>query len=119
MHGRSFTNLRKTGVGLTVSALAFLLAPAACGAGDYALGPQDKIRIKVYDWRANVGEAHEWTALTGDYSVSASGALSLPLIGDVASAGKTTSQIADAIGDRLKTTVGLAQKPVASVEVID
>jgi len=104
---------------LAASTFALALATASCGAAEYTLGPQDKIRIKVFDWRANVGQTHEWTSLAGEYSVSASGAISLPLIGEVDGAGKTTAQIADAIGERLQASIGLTRKPVASVEVID
>ena len=67
-----------------VSALVLLMSTACSVAAwanpaDYVLGPQDKLRIKVYDWRNSTGEAHEWTALTGEFSVGASGRIDLPL----------------------------------------
>ena len=93
--------------------------PAWASPADYVLGPQDKLRIKVYDWRNNTGEAHEWTALTGEFSVGASGKIDLPLAGEIVAAGRTTSAVARDLGERLQQKVGLAQQPDASIEVVE
>lgn len=94
-------------------------APAWADPADYVLGPQDKLRIKVYDWRNSTGEAHEWTALTGEFSVGASGKIDLPLAGEIMAAGRTTSAVARDLGEQLQQKVGLAQQPDASIEVIE
>jgi protein involved in polysaccharide export with SLBB domain len=39
----------------------------------YRLGPQDKLRIKVIEWRVGKGEYQEWTALNAEYTVNAAG----------------------------------------------
>ena len=102
-----------------------LLASSACSCpawanpNDYVLGPQDKLRIKVYDWRNNTGEAHEWTALTGEFSVGASGKIDLPLAGEIMATGRTTAAVARDLGEKLQQKVGLAQQPDASIEVVE
>ena len=106
------------------SACVLVMSSACSGSAwanpvDYVLGPQDKLRIKVYDWRNNTGEAHEWTALTGEFSVGASGKIDLPLAGEVMAAGRTTAAVARDLGEQLQQKVGLAQQPDASIEVVE
>ncbi|BCP52430.1 sugar ABC transporter substrate-binding protein [Kaistia sp. 32K] len=92
---------------------------ADAGANGYRLGPQDRLRVKVYDWRTGSAEMHEWTALTGEFVVDAAGNVSLPLVGEVPAADQTTSQLAQSLADRLKDRAGLAQRPDASIEVVN
>ena len=84
----------------------------------YSLGPQDKLRIKVYDWRTGAGEMHEWPALTGEFVVGASGEVSLPLVGEIPAARGTTTALAASLSERLQKKIGLAQPPDVSVEVL-
>lgn len=108
-----------------VDALVFPLLVLACLvlgtptvlAGDYAVGPQDKLKIRVFEWRPVTGTAFEWTPLHGEFEVSAGGNLLLPIIGALTVSGKTTEQIAGDIGNRLKAGVGLQASPPVSVEV--
>ncbi|MDB5508027.1 MAG: exopolysaccharide biosynthesis protein [Hyphomicrobiales bacterium] len=87
--------------------------------GDYRLDTQDKLRVRVIDWRTSVGDANEWKALSGEFVINASGNVALPLIGDVKAAGLTTSSLAVMISEKLQAKVGLSQRPDASVEVIE
>ncbi len=107
---------------LRIAALAaFTLAaalPARADPVEYRLGPEDKLQIKVFDWRTGSGEAYQWQALNGEFVVGSSGALSLPLLGDVPASDVTASALARAIGERLQAKIGLAQRPEASVQVI-
>lgn len=105
------------------SILALLLASlpgVASGAqtAGYRLGPQDKLDIRVYDLRTGSGEAHQWAALNGEFLVDATGAVSLPLLGEVPASVGTPADLADAIAARLQAKIGLAQRPDASVQVI-
>ena len=84
----------------------------------YKLGPQDKVSIKVYEWRASRDEIFEWTAFKADYIVSASGYLSLPLLGDVSANGLTTMELTRELGLRLKDRMGLVASPDVTVEVV-
>lgn len=87
-------------------------------AGDgYALGPEDKLRVKVYDWRKDMGDVHEWTALTGEFTVGASGNVFMPLVGEIPALNRTSSDLANDIAVRLQKRFGLADLPDAAVEV--
>jgi polysaccharide export outer membrane protein len=73
----------------------------------YHLGPADKIRIITYN------EA----SLTGEFVVSGSGTVSLPLVGEIHAQGLTTGQLQDAIQNSLKN--GYITDPKVSVEVLN
>jgi polysaccharide biosynthesis/export protein ExoF len=85
-------------------AVSLVLVPAAW-AGEYQLGVQDKLRIRVVEWQTIEGTFREWDAVSGEYTVGASGSLSLPLVGDTPASGKTTAEIAAAIGETLQLVV--------------
>ncbi|WP_137131349.1 polysaccharide biosynthesis/export family protein [Rhizobium sp. FY34] len=106
-------------LGATLS-LGLLLAPFAAEADDvYRLGVMDKLRIRVAEWQPAEEAVKNWDALSGDYSIGPSGALSLPFIGDLDAAGKTPAEVAAAIGARLQATFALRNLPSASVEVAE
>jgi protein involved in polysaccharide export with SLBB domain len=85
---------------------------------DYALGPQDKVRVRAFEWRASLDQVFEWSALNSEYVVGAGGKVSLPLVGEIPATGKTTGELAVAIGGALKARIGLAEGPDVSVEVV-
>ncbi len=114
---KHYRRSRHRWLALGTIALAFVLGMSSAYADDYILGPQDKLRIRVYEWRPMAGSAVEWEPLTGEFVISASGNLSLPIIGVVPAAGMTSEQVAESIGERLKTQVGMQKRPNASVEV--
>ena len=101
------------GLSLCVSSASW---PAA--AGPYLLGPQDKVRLKIYEWRASRDVIFEWTALNDQFTVSAAGTLSLPFVGEIKAQGVTPSDLAQAIGDVLMERMSLGRRPDASVEVV-
>lgn len=80
--------------------------PAVAADLDYRLGPGDKVRVIVF------GEA----SLTGEFFVSGSGAISLPLIGDVSVLNQTAGQVQVAIQNALKD--GYLRDPRVSLEVL-
>ena len=73
---------------------------------DYRLGASDKLRIVVF------GEDN----LSGEFSVSGDGRISLPLIGDVPAGGKTVREVQDEITAALKN--GYLKDPRVSAEVL-
>lgn len=111
--GRAWARL----VVLAMACAGLAVAPAF--AEDYILGPQDTLKVRVFEWRPTSGTAFEWVPLTGEFTISAAGNLSLPIIGTVPAAGKTLEQVADSIGERLQAQVGLQKRPNASVEVAE
>ena len=106
-------------LGLFACLTMFTPSPAAAEQSEeYLLGRQDKLRLKVYEWRASRDEIFEWTALNGEFTIGASGKLALPLIGEVRAAGSTTADLANLIGVSLRSRIGLAEKPDVSIEII-
>lgn len=106
---------------LTVVA-ASLAAAAACPlptmAAEYLLGPQDKVRLKVYEWRASRDVIFEWTALNDSFVVGADGTLFLPFVGQIRAQGTAPGDLARAIGDRLMQQMGLGRQPDVAVEIV-
>ncbi len=99
--------------------LALLIATARPGAAEsYPLGPEDQLRLKIYEWRASRDTIFEWTALNDVFTVSADGVLSLPFAGRIMAEGLETGALADAIADSLARNMGLVQRPDVAVEVV-
>jgi len=73
----------------------------------YKLGPRDRIRLSTF------GESD----LTGEFEVSGSGMVDVPLIGEVRAAGLTTDQFASAVVAALKN--GYLVNPQVSVQVLN
>jgi polysaccharide export outer membrane protein/exopolysaccharide production protein ExoF len=101
--------------------LALPLAPVpsfADATAEYLLGPQDRIRVKAFEWRATRDEIFEWKALNSEYVVSASGKVSLPFVGEIPANGVTTAELSKSIAQALSERMGLAASPDISVEVV-
>ncbi len=94
-----------------------LAAPHMASADDYRLGPLDKLNIRVAEWQTVDGTFRDWSAINGAYSIGPAGTLSVPFVGDIPANGKTTSEIAAAIGQALQRKLALPDKPEASVEM--
>jgi protein involved in polysaccharide export with SLBB domain len=92
--------------------------PIRATADDYRLGPQDKLRIKVVEWRAGSAEYFDWAVFANEYSVSASGNVSLPLIGSLPASGRTTEELAASVAETLQKRAGLSRRPEATVEIV-
>ncbi|WP_117192105.1 polysaccharide biosynthesis/export family protein [Rhizobium terrae] len=83
----------------------------------YRLGVMDKLRIRVAEWQPAEGTVRSWDAVSGDYTVGPAGALSLPFVGDLPAAGKTTTELSKIIGEELRSKFALRNLPSASVEI--
>jgi polysaccharide biosynthesis/export protein len=77
----------------------------ASAADNYILGPNDRVRVKVY------GEPD----ITGEYEVDSTGQISVPLAGHVRAEGLTTRQLEGAISSALAK--GIVRDPRVNVEV--
>lgn len=104
---------------LAVTASLVLLGPLYAFAQEkqYLLGTADKLRIRVAEWQPADGTIRNWDVINGDYSVGVSGSLSLPFIGQLDVAGKTTGQVGEEIGAQLQSKFALRNLPSASVEI--
>jgi polysaccharide export outer membrane protein len=95
-----------SGIGPRFAASAQQQAPiAAPTALTYVLGPNDRVRIKVY------GEPD----ITGEYEVDSTGQISVPLAGHIRAEGLTTKQLEHAISAALAK--GIVRDPRVNVEV--
>ncbi len=72
---------------------------------EYVLGPNDRVRLKVY------GE----TDITGEYEVDNNGFVSIPLAGHIRAGGLTTRQLERAITSALSK--GIVRDPRVNVEI--
>lgn len=81
--------------------------PVAAVEPDYQLGSGDKVRVTVY------GE----TSLSGEFFVTGSGMVSLPLIGEVRAAGLSVRQFQEAVQNALSD--GYLKEPRVSAEVLN
>jgi polysaccharide biosynthesis/export protein len=79
--------------------------PAAPTAGTYILGPNDRVRVKVY------GEQD----IGGEYEVDSTGQISVPLAGHITAEGLTTKELERSIASALAK--GIVRNPRVNVEV--
>lgn len=77
----------------------------APSAGTYVLGPNDRIRLKVY------GEPD----ISGEYEIDSGGQVSVPLAGHLKAAGSTTRQLERSITSALSK--GIVRDPRVNVEI--
>jgi protein involved in polysaccharide export with SLBB domain len=121
MSPRCYIGIRRAA---SVLALTFLAALGACSDGtsmgsgleehkiarsdltSYRLGAGDKVRLNVF------GEAE----LSGTFEISATGQISLPLVGDIPAAGLDVNGLRDAAAQRLSK--GYLKQPKITVEVV-
>lgn len=94
-----------------------LAVPRIASADEYHLGSQDKLTIRIAEWQTVEGTFRDWSAVNGQYTVGPAGTLSVPFVGELPAAGKTTAQVAAAIGEALQRKLALSDKPEASVEM--
>ncbi|MGG5811214.1 polysaccharide biosynthesis/export family protein [Falsiroseomonas sp. CW058] len=74
---------------------------------DYRLGPEDQVRVTVFND----------PRLTGEFRVTDAGTLNLPLIGAVRAGGRTTTQVERAIETAMREK-NLFRDPSAAVQVV-
>jgi len=93
-----------TGLPANALAQAQPVSPASA-AESYVLGPNDRVRLKVY------GEPD----IAGEYEVDNNGNVSIPLAGHIKAAGLTTRQLEHSIVSALSK--GIVRDPRVNVEV--
>jgi protein involved in polysaccharide export with SLBB domain len=96
--------------GLPANAMAQAQSPStasasASAAASYVLGPNDRVRLKVY------GEPD----IAGEYEIDSNGQVSIPLAGHIGAAGLTTRQLERAIAAALSK--GIVRDPRVNVEI--
>lgn len=94
-----------------------LAAATPAVAEPYRLVAQDRVLLRVVEWRSGEAEAKSWDVLNGTFTVNDDRAISVPLLGEVEAAGLTTRELAARIADQLQQHAGLVSRPSASVEI--
>lgn len=84
----------------------------------YRLGPGDKLRISVHEWRTARNELFEWSAPKGEFTIDTEGYLSLPVLGEVKAKSLKVAELAAHISDSLQARLGFVQRPETAVEVV-
>jgi exopolysaccharide production protein ExoF len=113
-----FSTGRPPRVRFAAGCLALCLAfPQIAAASEYHLGALDKLTIRIAEWQTVDGTFRDWSSVNGEYTVGPAGTLSVPFVGELPASGKTTSEVAAAIGEALQRKLALPDKPEASVEM--
>lgn len=81
--------------------------------------PQTKLRVNVIQWMPTKGTYERWDALSGDFEVSQSGEVVLPVIGPVSIGSLDSTALAGEIAKRLQEKLVLVDKPDTTVEILD
>lgn len=97
--------------------LAFL--PNSGRAADAQLSPQTKLRVSVLQWMPMKGAYEEWTALGGEFVVSDTGSIVLPVIGAIPVGTMDSTALANEIAKRIQAKTGLVNKPDTTVEIVE
>ena len=94
-------------IGSALLALYMLSSSTIRAASDYIIRADDKLKIKIF----------QYPELSGEYTVSANGTISIAAIGEVSVDGFSTKEVANRISERF-VRAGLSDKPGTSVEVL-
>ncbi|MBB3465107.1 polysaccharide biosynthesis/export family protein [Rhizobium sp. BK377] len=90
---------------------------SAARADSYTLVPEDKIKLRIVEWRSTDSKYASWEALDGTYSVDDAGNLSIPIAGQIKASGQTTEQLSNDISDALAEKADLPGRPFIAVEI--
>jgi protein involved in polysaccharide export with SLBB domain len=96
--------IRKITIAMSI---ALALAAKSATAEEYRLGIADRVKVKL----------QEWPDLGGEYSVTADGFVSLPLIGNIEAVGLRLDDLAREISDRLQRRGEGVERPLPAIEI--
>lgn len=95
-------------VGSASLILCLLEGGAVRAMSDYVVRPDDKLKIKIF----------QYPELSGEYTVRANGTISMAPVGEISVDGLSTKEIASRISERF-VRAGISDKPGTSVEVLE
>ncbi|MCA1406675.1 polysaccharide biosynthesis/export family protein [Ensifer sp. IC3342] len=110
------TFLRNLSFAAALALVGAVSTPAWADAPE--LAPRTKIRLTIMQWMPTKGEYVPW-ALGGEFVVSETGAISVPVIGTVTVGNLDKAQLAAEIAKRLQTKIGLVEAPETTVEIVE
>lgn len=101
-----------------VAAVVGSLASVSLAAGPVdAVGPQDRLRLKVLEWLPAKGEYREWAAVGGEYTVAPDLTIAVPFVGNVSVAAQSLSALSGTVADALQKGLSLPTRPEVIVDV--
>lgn len=110
---------------LRTSVAAILLTLASSGGAfaqsdsSYLLGPRDTLNVRIGQWDAMEGLYTGWADVSGAYQVAPDGTVAIPLAGNIQAEGRTTSDLAREIAQRMAERVGLRDQIDASIDILE
>lgn len=107
--------LRRVAV-LLIAALAVLRADEVA-AEPYLLGPEDVISLRAVAWDDESASYMSMESMAGEYAVSSEGKIMIPLVGEVAVAGKSLSGLGADLSATLQQVTGLYQPPKVALQI--
>lgn len=96
-----------------------LLARAESAPTVETLGAQQKLEIRVGRWDPIQETYADWDAIGGNFQVSASGTVTLPLIGSLPAAGLTPDALGAEISQRVQDRMGVRGEVQAVVTIME
>lgn len=100
-----------------IAFIVALLLPLAAWAEAYRVGVNDVLNLRVAVWDELNAVVSDMPGVSGDYPVGADGTLLVPLAGTIEAAGRTPSEIAQALDAAMLGYVGIGQSAKAAVSV--
>lgn len=106
----------------TAALLAFIVsfncALPATAQDAYRLNAGDRIALRIIAWDRIELDFIEYSALSGEYSVSSDGTVMVPMLGPVSAAGKNVVELADEMSLALQGRLGLVELPGTAISVV-
>jgi protein involved in polysaccharide export with SLBB domain len=117
---RRVVHVRANVLGAIICSVFLLLVVCApADATEYRFGPDDKIRLSIFEWRPSLDETFGWEALNNEFTVGVEGDLSLPLIGRVQAGGLSRDELSLHIAEQLSKRMGLGREPTVAIEIVE
>jgi polysaccharide export outer membrane protein/exopolysaccharide production protein ExoF len=84
----------------------------------YRLDTEDRVRLRIFEWRPALDQVYEWRALNDEYAVGMDGNVSVPMIGEIMARGRTTSELGRRLAEAMRSSIGAGDPPTIAVEVV-
>jgi polysaccharide export outer membrane protein len=99
--------LKRVANRIGAAALAFCVATGSASAERYLLTANTRLSIKTFQFNASKGEYVPWDALSGEYTVSQTGTITLPIVGTLTTNNLDAGGLAPALLNQLQGKVSL------------
>ncbi len=98
-------------------------APRTAGAQaetkGYKLGPREKLFVRIGSWDNTTQTYVSWPDASGEYTIGADGAVSIPMAGSIMASGLTAEELGQAIVSGIQDGLGITSNLDAAVEVAE